>query len=226
MQPSASGDKVLRPYGLAAHEMQSPDMAKYWAYTRNDDSFPPTPIVFPENPFNDVVKAARECLEIGCGNGRNFPAVIEQTEARYSGIDPNGSMLRMFRDSHPDLDPRVFEERCYLAQDFDDGVRSRRYDLVLTTFVFQHLGFRAPAGMMNIADITRDVLQLMTPGAVWILFEHEEEEAWIDRWRRECGIDLAVYERFFEGFPALNDRGMVHHLMIYRHPAEEGQGAR
>src|SRR5688572_21255913 len=94
--------KFLRPFGVASRAMRSKEEAMHWAYTKNDGSFPPTPLIFPENPFNDVVSNASHILEIGCGSGRNVPWIMKNTTASYTGFDPNPTMLKFFWNCNDD----------------------------------------------------------------------------------------------------------------------------
>lgn len=206
--------KLLRPFGVAARPMRSKEDAMEWAYTKKDGAFPPTRLVFPENPFNDVISNASNILEIGCGSGRNVPWIMENTVADYTGFDPNPTMLKFFWDCN---DNPTARRRCAIHSTINDQVRSKLYDVVLTTFVFQHIGFRPRWPSMNVTDITRQILPLIKPGGIWLLFEHEVEEVWQERWINEAGLRqrLAVYHKNFAGFPELNDRGQCHNLIIF-----------
>lgn len=206
--------KQLIPFGIAARPVIGLDDAKNNTYRKNNGEFPPTPLIFPDNPYNNVVKNAKNILEIGCGCGRNVPWIMENTNANYVGIDPNESMRREF---HRNLDIKIqtqWNGRVSVADSTQkvDG----DFDVIISTFVLQHIGFRTPEGVMNVADICNELKEMLRTGGIFILFEHEEEEKWIDRWKHETGINPQVFIRNYGGFTELNDRGQVHHLMIWQ----------
>ena len=203
-------DKLLVKYGVAAKDYTDPHYAASETYMTNDNKLPPTPLTFPENPFSGDVILAKNILDLGCGVGRNAPWIMENTQAHYYGIDPNTSMTQYFWN----FVDRKYASRITIANDFDEVPLYVTFDIVVCTFVFQHIGFRPPANYMNVSDITNAVRRFTTKDTIWIMYEHDWEEKWIERWQEECNITFHVYKRDFE-FPGLAERGN-HHLMVWR----------
>lgn len=205
--------KQFREFGTGAHYVHpSADFAKSAVYRKANGEWPSTPLVFPENPFNNQVLQADWILDFGCGCGRNLRWVMENTHANYVGVEPNHSLRQWFHSMQNGYDPfrvTTVENPMFMV----DGLA----DVVVSTFVFQHLGYKFTDGTdtMDLTDITKLLMRKCRPGAVWIMYENEAEGPWIDRWLRETGISLDVYFRDYYWYPDLADRG-PHHLMIWR----------
>lgn len=216
--------KKLVKYGVAAKDFESAQEAHSHTYMKPDGSAPSTPLIFDINPFNEQVKNAKVILDLGCGTGRNLQWIMENTNALYIGIDPNDSMRQFFWDIQDKKWSQVgrvllfkdFKDyRDMLIHDYNlDGV-DLSADVVVCTFVFQHIGFRPPAGQMNVADITQEARSVSKPNAVWIMYEHDWEEPWMNQWMMECDIFPTVFERDYEGIPELVGR-RPHHLLIWQ----------
>ena len=218
--------KHFKEFGVAqsgnivneAHRANVPvdRVARGYTYTTRDDGFPPTNLAMPENPFVVEVLGAQNILDVGCGVGRNLPWIMEHTHARYHGLDPNPVMLENFwKVTDPKYkDPR----RVELYDDIDLLPPGLQMDVVVVTFVFQHLGFRAPPDVMNVTDITRRIRDHTRRGTVWILLEHELEELWIRRWTTENNIKPDVFIPYYKGLPELLHRGDQSHLIIWKEP--------
>lgn len=213
--------KELVKFGVAGKDYTDSHYAASETYMSHDAKLVSTPLTFPENPFNDDVKNAKVILDLGCGVGRNLEWIMENTNAIYIGLDPNDSMLQYFWE-HNEKYRYQSARKIILVRDFHELraiVREDKIppvDVVVCTFVFQHIGFRPGLTHMNVADITKAAQEFTRKpeGAVWIMYEHDWEEPWIDRWEDECNVTFDVYERSFN-YPLLTDRGL-HHLMIWR----------
>jgi len=211
--------KELVKFGVAAKDYTDANYAASETYMSHDAKLVSTPLTFPENPFNDRVSSAKVILDLGCGVGRNLEWVMENTNAIYIGLEPNESMLQFFWTHN---EKYRHSDRIRLVRDFHElraivkADELPPIDVVVCTFVFQHIGFRPGITHMNVADITKAAQEFTAKpdGAVWIMYEHDWEEMWIDRWEEECGITFDVYERSFN-YPLLTDRGL-HHLIIWR----------
>lgn len=182
-------DKELIPFGVSIAPYKNAMEARGYTYNTRDNEFPPTPIFSTINPFNDTIRAAKNVLEIGCGVGRNLPIIMEETTAHYYGVDPNDDMTKYFWDIQPDK----WKDRVTLCKTFEELPPEIKFDFVMVTFVFQHIGFRPPFGQMNVADITLQAMKYTTNGTVWFVLEHEREEIWQQRWMDMCGITPTVY---------------------------------
>lgn len=210
----ANSENIVREANVARVPVEK--VARGFTYTTRDDDFPPTRLIWPDNPFNEAVKNAEVILDVGCGVGRNLPFIYDNTNANYIGLDPNPVMLEHFWTV---TDRKYQTDRVVLVQDINTIADS--IDVVVSTFVFQHLGFRAPNGVMNVTDITQKIMEHTHPGSVWILYEHEREEGWISRWMTENGVTPDVYVRDYTGWPELLHRGSDAHLIIWKQLLEK-----
>jgi hypothetical protein len=213
-------DKQLVPLGIAGKIYDNA-----WAASMDTYAIPTadgrgkcitTPLVFDANPYNDEIKTAKIIFEIGGGIGRNIPWIMENTVAEYVTVEPNPSMQEFFWE----LQDHKWKDRVSIFTDFDELNASKyknlNFDVVLSIFVFQHIGYRATANQFNITDITKATRMHCTPETVWLMIEHDSEEpGWIDRWMTENDILPQLFVRNFRGIPELTTRG-DHHLIIWR----------
>jgi SAM-dependent methyltransferase len=203
--------KILSGVGVAAGHYNNALEAASHTYMTDDGRLPSTQLVIPDNPYNAEVLNAKHVLEIGCGIGRNLQWIMENTSAHYYGLDPNASMLCHFWE----VQDVKWAERVTLVKSFDRLPEHVKFDLVVVTFVFQHIGFRTTDVEMNVGDITLEALNRCADGAVWFMYEHDSEEHWINPWLEYTGITPHVYMRNYTKIPQLNDRG-AHHLIIFK----------
>ena len=207
--------KKLRAFGVASPLHSTPEIARSYTYEADHETdpnkrFPPTPFINEDNPFNEKVANAKNILEIGCGVGRNVSYLMENTSARYTGIDPNKEgMLKHFWD----IVPETYRDRVKITDSFDD-VEGEKFDLVVCTFVLQHIGYRPDSETMNIDDITQKVMAHTSKGTVWFLLEHNFEEDWQGRWMSSNGIKPDVFISPWTRFPELGHR-TEHNLIIW-----------
>src|SRR5574338_660681 len=143
-------NKKLESVGVAGGEFLTAQDAASHTYMRRDGSMPPTPLMFVDNPFNEAVYNSRLILEIGCGTGRNLSWIMNNLRADYVGIEPNPSMRRAFWE----IQNHDWKPRTVLLGSFEYLPPSDWADVVLCTFVFQHIGYRVNPDQMNITDIT------------------------------------------------------------------------
>ena len=190
-------------------------IAKGYTYQKNDGEFPGTNLYIADNPFIQEVRDAKFILDVGCGVGRNLPWIYENTNAVYVGLDPNEVMHEAFWKI---CDPK-YKDRVILVKNLDELPKDLTFDVVLITFVYQHLGYRAPEGGMNITDITSEIKKYSKKNTIWFLYEHDWEEDWMNRWFVENDINPDVYIREYAGLVDLIDRG-AHHLIIWKETRE------
>jgi SAM-dependent methyltransferase len=221
-------EKQFSTFGVCDREFDNFKDARAYTYTSDwdsahpladgDDMWPPTPLVFSDNPTNDLILNAKNILDLGCGCGRNLPWVMENTDANYYGLDPNKSMLSHFRN------PNELEwgSRVNVSSDISD-FGDVKFDVVISTFVFMHIGYRPVPPQMNVGDVTEMVMKHTDIDTVWFLFEHtNEEKDWFDKWEAQFHHKLdKVFDRvnFPEEFDFMNRRnhlaGGYHLLRIY-----------
>jgi cyclopropane fatty-acyl-phospholipid synthase-like methyltransferase len=212
--------KQFRAYGVASKLYDTPDAAAGDTYTDKDGSLVVAPFAFPANPYSQEVLNASNIFEIGTGVGRNIRWIMENTKANYFGVEPNPNMYKYiwnFVDSK-------YKDRCYISQTFDSIINSVKYDVVISTFVFQHIGYMPDEhepNTENVSDITNHIRKNTKLGTIWILYEHDSEDLWIDRWFNEQHIKPDVYIRGFKEVPQLTLRDSCapnggHHLIIWK----------
>tara|TARA_R110000822_G_scaffold257586_1_gene383136 strand:- start:1174 stop:1824 length:651 start_codon:yes stop_codon:yes gene_type:complete len=212
----------LEKYGVAGNNYENAELAKGDTYTRLDGSFPPTNLSCKENPYINELNVSKYILDFGCGVGRNLPWIMENTDAKYIGLDPNTTMTGHFWEvqSQQGYDIEAWKDRVTICNSFDEISSDIKFDYVISTFVLQHLGYRFNVPSMNITDITKAILEKTKSGTIFFLIEHDNEENWIPRWLQENDINLDVYIRTYKGLIELTDRDYLtnegHHLMIWK----------
>ena len=182
-------NKQLTPYGVSIYNYENAKEAMGFTYTTSDGNCPPTPFFFDSNPFKNEMKSAKNILEIGCGIGRNLSILMENTNAHYWGLDPNKKMVKYFWEIQ---DPK-WKDRVTICNDFNEFPADLKFDVVISTFVMQHIGFRPPADQMNVLDISKMVMNFTQNGTIWFVFEHEREEQWQQKWLDELEIIPEYY---------------------------------
>jgi SAM-dependent methyltransferase len=204
-------EKAFKPWGAAAGMYITPAQAADMNYLTKEGGFPPTPFDHSDNPYRNDLPHIKNVLEIGCGVGRNLPFFMENTKARYFGVDPNPSMIKHFWGMQ---DP-VWKPRTYLTQEFDDTIKATKFDMVVSTFVLQHFTLRPPPHIMNANDITKEIMKYTTEDCLWFMLEHDhEDKGWQGQWFIAHNIDPDVYIEAWDP-PSMNHRG-PHNLIIFR----------
>lgn len=214
--------KKFEAYGIchpdnirqSAESTNSPieQAARGFTYTDRNNDYPSTRLAFPQNPFNEDVLNAKYILDVGMGTGRNIPWICDNTNATYVGIDPSPIM----RDNvWKVIDPK-YQPRTIICGDWSEISTDIIFDVVISTFVFQHLGYRNPPEVMNVTDITKEIFKHTRVGTVWILYEHEVEERWISRWMKDNDINPQIIDLHSNVWPELTHRGSQAHLIIWK----------
>ena len=213
---TAKKKKILERYGVAGIDFDSLEKAKAYTYDTQQQTFPSTELTFRENPFNTEVLNAKNILEIGCGVGRNLPWIMKNTKANYVGIDPNESMLSYFWE----VNPTEYKNRTNLYTNFD-SIKNIEFDIVICTYVFQHISYRPKSPEMNIDDITQELFKVTNKDSIFIFVEHsKEEEGWIEKWFKSNKIipDVYIKDWTIKGRCSQEhqcDRG-IHDLIIFK----------
>lgn len=186
-------------------------VARGYTYTTRNDRFPSTPLAFMGNPYNNEIYDAKNILDIGCGVGRNLSWIMENTHTHYYGLEPNHIMVESFWK----ISDTKYKDRVTIIENIYDIPTDLVFDVVVSTFVFQHLGYRSTPDVMNVTDITQQIMKNTVEGTVWFLYEHEDEESWIDRWMEENNVKPDIFERKSSKFPDLLHRGQNAHLLVW-----------
>ena len=187
-------------------------VARGYTYTTRDDKHPPTSLTFEGNPFNDEILAAKNILDFGCGVGRNLPWIAENTDAMYHGLDPNPVMLKEFWN----VTDKKYTDMAFLSNSFDQILGGIVFDVVVSIYVFQHIGYRTPDDVMNVTDLTQEIMKYTRKGTIWFLLEHEQEESWLDRWFTENKIEPDFFELNWSREPEMTHRGIDAHMVLWR----------
>lgn len=224
--------KQFKPFGVSNVKFTDSNMARGFTYTTSDDKWPATSLAFNGNPYNDDIKNAKHILDFGCGPGRNLQWIMENTNAHYHGIDANPTMLKYFWE----LQDHKWKDRVSLYESFEqldekhtiglrggfssngqpfDGVYTLSFDVIVITFVFQHIGYRPPRDIMNISDMTQEIKKYTHEGTIWWMLEHQGEEQWYSRWKLDNNIENEVIFRNQQVIPELTHRGN-HDLILWK----------
>ena len=220
----------FKKYGVAGIDIDNPELAMSYTYTKSNGAFPSTNLACEDNPYKPQLTTSKYILDFGCGVGRNLPWIMNNTSAVYVGIDPNTSMTRHFWEVQETMWPEKLEEynvkswkeRSIIVNDFSEIPKGITFDYVVSTFVMQHLGYRfSTDSQLNLTGITKKIMSKTKQDTVWFLIEHDSEEDWIPLWLDENGIQLDVYIRGYKGLPELTDRDHCapnggNHLMIFK----------
>jgi SAM-dependent methyltransferase len=205
-------NKILKPLGASGQPHETPNHAVHACYLTRDGQFPPTNLDFDSNPLNNEIPTADIILDFGCGVGRNLPWIMEKTKAKYIGIDPNPSMRQFFWAIQ---DPKYLN-RVELYPDIASLPEGMHFDVVLSTFTLQHIGYMTMGDTMDTTDIIKALRAFTTNFTIWIALENDTEDpGWITRMTTECEMAFIQYERNFKGLPELTHRGDFH-LMIWQ----------
>lgn len=208
--------KKLNAYGVASLDFPNLEMAKAYTYDDSQKTFPPTPLNFIENPFRDEVMQAQNILEVGCGVGRNLPWIIEHTKAKFYGVDPNPSMINYFKELYKDKP----SDRYEIHSSFE-SLPKIKFDVVLFTFVLQHISYRPGNESMHVDHIIQNCFDFSGGNTVFIVIEHDQEEVgWIEKWIKNNKIVPDVFIRDWTrkgkcSVASLTDRGS-HDLIIFK----------
>ena len=209
-------NKSFKPFGVAS-ELYDTETAKHMTYTTRSGELAPTPLIFKENPYSDEIKNLKYIFEIGCGVGRNIKWVLDHTDAVFISVEPNLSMIEALYNIYPEYKDNV---RVLIYSNFTDIKEDIKFDLVLSTFVFQHICYMPDSDTYNVKDIASEISKYAHDNTIWILLEHDGEDNWIDRFINDCNIKLDVYIRNFKGIEELTHRDHCapngHHLMIFK----------
>ena len=188
------------------------------AYSGNDDEPVSFPMEFEDNPYSDECVNANSLFEIGFGCGRNAIGIHRDTDIHYHGLEPNETMSKWFWD----WNDKKYEKRTSLYKDWDEIEDGTKFDVMLSTFVLQHITYKN-SDMWNVTDIIKKMKEYAHEDTTWILYEHDgEHEGWIDRMLSECGIAPIVYHRGYTGIENHTHRDNLvgnqqgHHLLIWR----------
>ncbi len=201
-------EKKLEMFGVAARDYKDKEEAIGYTYTTRTGENISTNLTPAENPFSEQILSSKNILDVGCGIGRNLKWIMENTNSHYHGIDPNESMLRFFWE----VQDQKWKDRVTLHKDFSTFTNVK-FDTVVITFVFQHIGYRPSESQMNIDDITNEIKKYTTGETVWFLFEHQGEEPWISKWLKNNKIEPHVFIENYGGLEELTHRGN-HNLII------------
>ena len=150
-----------------------------------------TPLTFGHKYDNQILQA-KKIFEIGCGLGRNLEWIMKNTKAKYYAIEPNPAVIKYFWEYENNLE---YKERVYLSSSFDEEIKKHKFDIVVCMFVFQHISYRHNKGSdknaMDIDEITHEILPMTNSNTIWLLAEHESEEAnWQAKWIMNNGFTL------------------------------------
>lgn len=215
--------KKFEKFGVAGKNYTSTHAAAVETYTTatcdlEKGKIYPTNLIFSDNPYNEDIKNAKIIFEIGFGVGRNVSWIMENTDAHYYGVEPNESMYIHFWH----FNDQKYKDRIHLYNSFDSIGKDVKFDVVISTYVFQHIGYMPPTDVQDISDITNSIMNHTAKDTVWLLVEHDGEDDWIPKWFETHNIKPQVYHRGYKGQKEWCHRdhtvgnGQGHHLIIWK----------
>lgn len=120
--------------------------------------------------FEHVVKRGARVLDVGCGNGKLVPWLMERGVSSYVGIDLNPNFIKIASDRYADSHV-AFVEGDLLTLDEYKALRGKSFDVVLCIAVLHHL----PSESMRVKALTNLKQRVAQGGVVcmtnWNLFQ-------------------------------------------------------
>jgi len=208
--------KKFKSFGVASGLVDSYD-AKNLTYTNKNHELVTTPLIFKSNPYSDKIKDLNNIFEIGCGVGRNIDWILKNTSATFISVEPNPSMISALYELFPEY---INNSRVKIYSDFSQLDKEIKFDMVLSTFVLQHIGYMPPDDIYNVEDIVREISDYCKEETIWLMIEHDSEDKWIERLLNNCNIKPDVFIRGFKEIEELTHRDYTtndgHHLIIFK----------
>jgi hypothetical protein len=150
------------------------------------------PLVFKENPFNQNVLNAVNILEIGGGAGAKVPWILSNTKAKYTNIEPDAKLRDSFNKSFAACD------RVSLYSNFEEIPSNVKFDVVVSTFFLENIGFLPGPDIMNVNDITSEAFAITADGGIWIMIEDEKQDPlWLFSWMKANELYPDVFVPFW-----------------------------
>ncbi len=154
--------------------------------------------------FADDVKKGANVLDVGCGNGKLVPWLLEQGISSYTGIDLNPNFIRIAKERYPDGVCGFFEGDILTLGQHSMG--GKTFNVVLCIAVLHHL----PSENMRIAAL-RNLKERLADGGVlimtnWNFFALAGKKS---IWR--YGYERMVKRTADEKYPGLSWRDLLTH---------------
>jgi len=135
-----------------------------------------TPIDFKQKKltkfYGDLIDRSKNVLEIGCGCGRNAQFFGKEEyntkHIKYFGFDISKEALNLFYNNKYWKNSK---ETHYTSQEIDHEILKNKYDLIFSSYVFQHIGIGAPEGIHDSLSITSTIFPKLNKNGYIILFE-------------------------------------------------------
>lgn len=162
----------------------------------------------------DFINKCEKVLEIGFGCGRNAQYFVDEPQVKYFGFDSSKVGLKYFKKQN------FPENRFYASNDIDEIILSQKYDLIYSTYVFQHIGFYENQEVYDVNRITQVLYPLLKDGGCWMSHEGRTgDNKWsCEKWRYDnkdlfLGSKL-LYDEPYELKGSVC--GTAHNLTIFR----------
>lgn len=115
--------------------------------------------------YGDLIDKASNVLEIGCGWGRNAQFFRKENHINYFAFDASSAALKFF-----DL-LKLPKNRFFVSQTINKKILEREYDLIYSTLVLQHIGFKTSNDQIDSEDIANMLLPSLKVGGFWVSYE-------------------------------------------------------
>jgi ubiquinone/menaquinone biosynthesis C-methylase UbiE len=103
----------------------------------------------------------KSVVDVGCGTGRHWKAIMEKSPAKLIGYDVSAGMLNELKKKFPQAETHL------LNNDLLTGLANSSHDLIISTLTIAHIE--------NIDDAFREWDRVLKPGADIIITDYHPE---------------------------------------------------
>lgn len=86
-----------------------------------------------ENLIENIDFKGKQIADIGCGTGRQWPAIFSKDPAGLTGFDVSGGMLDKLKDKYPSSQTRLIKNNAFA------DVPDAAFDIIVSTLTVAHI---------------------------------------------------------------------------------------